>query len=79
MKEGKLGMKQRREKMKKKAIVLALVLSAGVFVSTVPADACIALNGSNLNGNNLNGVNLNGLSPTSGLDFTTISRQGLGK
>jgi hypothetical protein len=67
-------MKQRREKMKKKAIILGLVLSVGIFVSTIPADA-----GFSHNGVNPNGMGRNGLLPTPGLDFTTISHQGLGK
>src|SRR4029453_17992206 len=43
--DGAPGMKQRREKMKKKAIILGLVLSVGVFVSTIPADAGFSHNG----------------------------------
>ena len=91
--------------MKKKAIIMALAFSAGVFVSTIPGEAAITDNGGNLNGTNLNGANLNGNklngqrlncqrlngqrlngtsfngspSSTAGLDFTTISQQGLGK
>ena len=80
--------------MKKKAIILGLVLSAGVFVCTVPADAGFSHNGVNPNGVNpngmgrngvtpngidKNGVSPNGLSSTPGLDFTTISHQRLGK
>jgi len=105
----------RREQMKKKAIIMALAFSAGVFVSTLPGEAAIAANGQRLNGNkfngqklngskmngskingrrlngtkingakvngeNLNGASVNGIpSSLAGLDFTTISHQGLGK
>jgi hypothetical protein len=82
-------MKQRREKMKKKAIIVGLVLSVGVFVSTIPANASkgwngltwngVSHNGMGRNGASPNGIDKNGLSPTPGLDFTTISHQGLGK
>ena len=58
----------------KKAIILGLVLSVGIFVSTIPADAGVTPNGVTPNG-----MGRNGLSPTPGLDFTTISHQGLGK
>ena len=70
--------------MKKKAIILGLVLSVGVFVSTIPANATkgwngLTWNGMGRNGASPNGIEWNGLSPTPGLDFTTISHQGLGK
>lgn len=70
--------------MKKKAIMLGLVLSMGIFVSTTPTDAGISENGMGRNGVSLNGIGRNGItkhgfSSTSGLDFTTISHQGLGK
>ena len=57
--------------MKKKALVLALVFSAGVLVS-VSAEAGVRI---------MNGMRLkNGLSlSTTGLDFTTISHHRLGK
>jgi hypothetical protein len=63
----------------KKAIILGLVLSAGVFVSTVPADAGVTPNGVTPNGMGRNGVTPNSLSSTPGLDFTAISQQRLGK
>jgi hypothetical protein len=59
----------------KKAIALALALSAGVFVSTLPSEAAIAVNGAQFNGVHMNGIP----SPITGLDFTTISHQGLGR
>ena len=69
--------------MKKKALVLALVFSAGILVS-VSAEAGIKImNGVRpVNGMRLrNGIRLgNGPSlSTTGLDFTTISHHRLGK
>jgi hypothetical protein len=58
----------------KKVLVLALALSASVFMSAITGEAKLAANGA------INGLHLNGISaPITGLDFTTISHQGLGK
>ena len=65
--------------MKKAIILLGLVLSASVFVCTVPADAGFSRNGVSPNGMGRNGVSPNGLSSTPGLDFVAISQQRLGK
>ena len=70
--------------MKKKAIILGLILSVGVFVSTIPADAGVNPNGFSHNGTSSNGMGRNGIesygvSPIPGLDFTTINHQALGK
>ena len=69
----------------KKAIVLALALSAGVFASTMLSEAAISSNGYQMNGAQMNGAYLNGMPfnglpfSITGLDFATISHQGLGK
>ena len=66
--------------MKKKAIILGLVLSAGVFVCTVPADAGISKNGMGRNGMPFNGLTPNGFSrngmPRNGLAPNGIDRNG---
>jgi hypothetical protein len=77
----------------KKVFVLALALSASLFVGTIPVDAGIPTNGLSMHGLPFNGMPIqglnfngiidngiidNGLAGTY-LDFTTISHHGLGK
>ena len=67
----------------KKALILALAFSAGVWVSAVKVREGAHLNGVHFNGlveNGIidNGIIDNGISGTY-LDFTTISHRGLGK
>ena len=70
--------------MKQKVLAWAVALSLGALASTMPVEAKIIANGFGLNGTSLNGVRmhntrLHAQAPAAGLDFTTISHQGLGK